>query len=303
MSTFLPNQTINLNSTNSTTITDLGSIAIFQLRSRINIPSNINAYIQLSTFKFSNVFYNVSEFNNVFAYSLSTDISDIQTVTVPAGSYSVSTLITLLNELLIDTFLILTLNQTNFRINVTNDTHGFILRSSANSIHDTLGFIVDSPQLVEYTAENAVKLSGVQVIQLSLPSLGINSNGVVGSDSSVLESIPVNVLTGSTQSYSPQHSSVYRIASNSITSFTVTLKSETGQLLDFHGSPWFLSVFISFQYLLPVLRPPSLFDLVEAEPDQFEDGQEPDEGEGEDADEIEKVDKPTKASKRDPPQK
>ena len=154
----------------------------------------------------------------------------------------------------------LSLGPNTYRVSCTNSTHGFILRKSGNSIHSTLGFTTDTPQVTEYVGLDAIRLGGTQTIQLSVPGLGIQSNGVIGTSSDILEVIPISVLTGQTQSYTPAHGSSYRISTTVVTSITIELKDENQRLVDFHGSQWFVSLYLSFRYAPLVVKPLSLFD-------------------------------------------
>ena len=49
----------------------------FDLKTVIKIPSNVDAYIQLNSFKFMNAFYNVNTTNNQFYFSLNEGIENI----------------------------------------------------------------------------------------------------------------------------------------------------------------------------------------------------------------------------------
>ena len=69
-SSHLLNENIILNSKYATTINSNKNKANFELKKLILLPSNVNAYIELKNFKYSNVFYNVSENENVLWYDV-----------------------------------------------------------------------------------------------------------------------------------------------------------------------------------------------------------------------------------------
>ena len=64
----------------------------FELKNFINIPNNVDAYIQLNSFKFMNAFYNINSTNNKFYYSISPNISTILNFTIYQAEIIISLL-------------------------------------------------------------------------------------------------------------------------------------------------------------------------------------------------------------------
>ena len=80
------NEGISNNSTKKSSIS-------FELKNHITIPTNIDAYIQLNSYKFVNSFYNINTTNNIFYYSTSTiGIGIINNISIDIGNYNINVL-------------------------------------------------------------------------------------------------------------------------------------------------------------------------------------------------------------------
>lgn len=233
----------------------LGSSIEFPLRTPIVIPSNIIAYVSLESFRYSNVFFNVDTYNNIFYYSLSNEIGTIYSLVVPPGNYTISSLLQYLNTELADSFMSFSYNSATFRITIENLTWGFIIRTGENSIAPNLGIPSETVQDITHTGANSVNLGGISVLNIGIPNFHINSNSVQGYRVSILDSILNDVLVGSTKSVANYSSSKYRINQSVISSIRVSITGDSGIPLDFQGLPWFLTLSITFEYKQAVIHP------------------------------------------------
>ena len=232
----------------------------FELKNNINIPNNVDAYLQLNSFKFTNAFYNISSQNNMFYYSLSSNINTILTIQIPVGQYTITNLLSSLNSSL-NSNIVLSYSNTTFKINFTSSSYTFIIRSGQNDCLNVLGFSTGTTQSNNTTSTKLINLSGVQVVYLSLSNIKLSSNSSKSSTTSnILESINVDSLIGSTQSYYNSTNTRYKISDNYFNFIDVKLFDEYNRLLDFNNVDWFLNISVIFCYKFQYI-PPQLLDL------------------------------------------
>jgi hypothetical protein len=240
--TLLPQQ-IFLNSAYSTQDynTTMKSNMLFQLEDIINVPSNIDCYIQINTFKFFNTFYNVTTRNNVFYFN---DTS----VTIQPGNYTIAILVSALNELLLSYSIYLIYDSLTFKISIVSVSE-ISLTLGANHCYSLLGINTDRIIDTLHVSDHLVNLGGVQNLYITFPNIRIKSNGVRGSGlNNVLESININVPIGSSESYANTHSTKFKVNENSISSININIYDETLKLVDFNNSNWYLSLSVIFSY-------------------------------------------------------
>ena len=237
---------ILLSSRQATTINSTGNRATFKLINPISIPNNIHAYISLSSLRYSNVFYSVPELKNEFTYRLSSDFYGTEySVIVEAGNYGIDALIAKLNTELAGHGFTFAYNPLTFKVDITNNLWGFqITNGSMNSL---LGVSQTGTGLVTYTGSNAINLSGINVLEVQVPNLGLHSNGVSSSTSSIVASIMNSVQSGYTMTYNSVNPIQYKLTSPVVTDIEISLTGD-GDDLDFLGSNWTLQLNIIFIY-------------------------------------------------------
>lgn len=227
----------------------------FELKNNISIPNNIEAYIQLNSFKFTNAFYNISTYNNMFYYSLSSNINTILTIQIPIGQYTISNLLSTLNSSL-NSNIVLTYSNTTFKITFSSSTYTFIIRTGQNDCLNVLGLSSTTSQSNNKISTKLINLSGVQVVYLSLSNIKLSSNASKSSTTSnILESINVDSLIGNTQSYYNPTNSRYKISDNYLNFIDIKLYDEYNRLLDFNNTDWFLNISIIFLYKFQYIAP------------------------------------------------
>jgi hypothetical protein len=251
---YMAPQSIHIQNDQGIPLNTKGSSVRFQLRDAIIVPSNVDGYIRLGSLRYSNVFYNIDNHNNLLYYSLSNDITTVHEYLLPIGNYNVNSLLTEMNASLADTYLVFAYDPMTFRISVTNSQWGFILHTGTNSIAYTLGYDTTTIQDIAVTGSSAIRLSGISEISFQVSNIGIQSNGVIGASHNILDVIPNDVILGNTKSYTSGPAR-QKFLNSVITFLDVTLIDESNRELEFHGSRWFASLEIIFQYK-PVFQPP-----------------------------------------------
>lgn len=258
-------QAIYLSSVDGIHLNPYGNHVQFPLRNTIQIPSNCQGYVSLSSFRYSNVFYTVDPFHCVLYYSLSNEIGTTLEYEIPHGNYSVNSLLEQLNTDLADHAFVFAYNPKTFKISVTNDVFGFIFREGARSFYREIGFRVPTVQDVSYTAHSCIQLGGVPAITIAVPSLHIDSNGSFGQETSVLDRVANSVMTGQTMTYADTAGNKYRVYENSISTIEIHLTNQ-GTELDFLGSAWYITLHINFIYTPLYIAPYNEFPRGEGKP-------------------------------------
>lgn len=251
-STLLPEQ-VYLKSNDYTTLingTDKSYIS-FELKTPINIPSNIDAYVQLTSFKFTNAFYNVDSTNNVFYYHIGTDKS----FTITAGNYKIVNLIDSINSALLADAITATYNSTTFKLTFSCASP-FYLMSGVNNCLSTIGFTGATTSATSVTSDKLIDLSGVKLLYVTFENVSINSNGSKeASVNNIIEAINVDVLIGSNQSFSSASSSKYRISESTINQIVVCIYDEHDNLVNFNNTDWYMTLSLIYAYKMEYRQP------------------------------------------------
>ena len=240
-------ESILLTSRTATNINSTGNRASFKLRQPITIPNNLHAYISLTALRYNNVFYSVPKTKDVFAYRISSDFySTLHTIVLNPGNYSVATLLNGLNLGGIDHGFVFTYDPVTFFVNIKNETWGFQI-AEESTIMDILGIESTSTGQIDYTGTRAINLSGISTIDITMPSLGLYSNGVDQGNSSVILSVMNNVAPGYAYSVSQANPIQFKLTTPVITEMEVAWIGD-GEDIDFLGSPWTIQLNIVYVY-------------------------------------------------------
>ena len=264
--TTIPPTTIFLKSNQATNKINgtLNSDIVYELKNKIIIPNNVDCYISTNQFKFINAFYNVNSTCNKFYYTVyHSGITESITVTIPNGNYSITAILQYLNTATAIHHIDGTYLDTLFKINFTSSGgHTFYLQHGQNDCLRILGFLVVGSTLGNtYTSDSVINLSGTQCLYVSLENVNLSSNGCVSAqNTNIIESINVEVLIGSSQSYSNTNNSKFKVYENFISSINVKIYDEYNNLVDFNGTDYFLSLGLIFVYKMEY-RPPTMLDL------------------------------------------
>lgn len=240
---------------------DFGNRVSFPLRVPVVVPSNMDCYVQLSAFRYVNIFYNIDSHNCVLYYSLSSNINEILSLSIPIGNYDVNTLLAYLNTQLEDEFFTVEYEPSTFRIVFTNSFWGFIIRPGTNSIARNLGIVTPTIQATSHIARYSVAIGGVNVVNVLVPNLLINSNGTGGYAVSCLDSILNDVLVGTTKSLTNDSAIKYRVNQSVINQIDVVLTGEGNRELDMQGHAFYLNLELTFVYKFDVQLPKTLLDM------------------------------------------
>lgn len=273
----IPPSTIFLKSNDATSLLNgsMKSNISFDLRNKIFIPPNVNCFVQLNTFRFVNSIYNVNSTNNKFYVSmLKSGVIHNVVITIPNGNYSIISILQYLNTVLAVEKLDFTYLDTLFKINITSSGgHTFHLNNGTNNCFRLLGFVdYDTATYVStLTSDSIINLGGTQVLYISLENVNLSSNtSKQNTNTNIIEAITVDVLIGSSQSFSNTNNSKFKVNENFINSINVRIFDEYGYLVDFNNVDWFLSIGVIFSYEAQYIAPQTLDLNNNGIPDELE---------------------------------
>lgn len=273
---------ICLKSSDYTTLNNqYGSSITFELYRPISIENNVDVWLQVESFKFTNSIYNVNIYNNIFYYGLAGSSYSVQSYTIPRGNYNITNLLTALNS--IGSGFTFVYSETSMNITITN-TQNFKLFPNTYNILKVIGFsdVIQTSASNSLQSNQMINLIGPQMLYLSVPNISVNSYSIKNSRSnnkSVISSVPISAIQGDTQIYSStiRHS----INDKIITHLQVRITDEEDNEVNFNGVPWFLNLSFIFSYKKQYIKPTYLSDLTTVDSQSSEplDSSNPPEGE------------------------
>lgn len=231
----------------------------FELKNQIHIPPNVECFIHLNSFKFVNSFYNIHSTNNKLYYSIDPYINDILEIEIPIGNYSITTLITYINSQISP--ITATYSTSTFKITFTA-ANNFKFWNGNNNCLKVLGFNEeDTTETTSKTSPNLINLGGSQILYIVVNNLNLYSNGYKNSIlNNVLESIPISVLAGVSQTYVNQNTTRYKINVDTINRLEILIYDENNNLVDFNNNNWYINLSFIFSYKNQYIPPSYLID-------------------------------------------
>ena len=245
----------------------IGSYMSFELYKPIIIDSNVETWLKIESFKFTNSMYNVSIYSNIFYFGLAASSYAVQSVVITRSNYDITSLLVALNN--IGNGFVFVYDSKTMKITISNSQNFYLYNSTYNMLK-ILGFTnkVQISASNALTSTNIINLIGSQMLYLSLPNLSLNSYGVKNSankaSKSNVASIPVISIQGDTQTYVSDL--MHKINDKIITFIEVRIVDENGNEVNFNGVDWFLNVSFIFSYKKEYRKPTYLTD-VQAAPD------------------------------------
>ena len=240
----------------------IGSYMSFELYKPIIIDSNVETWLKIESFKFTNSMYNVSIYSNIFYFGLAASAYAVQSVVITRSNYDITSLLVALNN--IGNGFTFVYDSKTMKITIMNSQNFYLYNSTYNMLK-ILGFtnkvqISTSNTLI---STNIINLIGSQMLYLSLPNLSLNSYGVKNAISktskSNVASIPVVSIQGDTQTYVSDL--MHKINDKIITFIEVRIVDENGNEVNFNGVDWFLNVSFIFSYKKEYRKPTYLTDI------------------------------------------
>jgi len=208
------------------------------------IEANSQCYINISVQNVSipHSFYNCNSSNNILRYNLNELPSEIQTIVIPGGNYNVNTFKSYLSSVM--TGFTLTYNSTTNKYNFYHNSSDFTILSSSTCLA-LLGFKnnislssssrnLNSTICCDFTTTKSILLCS------SFPSSNISKS--INSDNNVISSFPVDVLPFGLLTYSNHNNYRFNTYANILSSISLRLTDQNGDLLDLNGCDWSITL-------------------------------------------------------------
>lgn len=166
--------------------------------------------------------------------------SNNYTLTLSKGTYSVNSLVTeiksKLNGLTSSDIFDVTVNSSNGKMTIINNTGNFEILFSNSLLADVLGYDkVDLDGSSSYTGSKVVN-NTLSIIYLNSSKLSSTPNiRTSNSNGTVIEAIPVDITFGGYIIYSPQFKNIIKGSVRQVNRLDFFFTDEFGDILDFNG--------------------------------------------------------------------
>lgn len=246
-------------------INNINSHLLFEMEEKINLPGNVDSYLNIDSFKFTNAFYIVNEYNNVFQFGLASGGYSPISINIQQKNYTISSLVSYLNANVGNGFSF-TYDDALYKITISNSQE-FKIFAVANNILKVIGF---SNTLHESTANTlisnqVVNLSGIQMIYIEIVNLSYNSYSVKNSTSqnkNAILAIPISSIQGDTQVYH-SNQTWHKILDKSYNVLQIRITDENDNEINFNGTEWFINLQFIFSYQKEFIKSRDLIDMEE----------------------------------------
>lgn len=231
---------------------------LFELYQPIAVHDNVDIYMTIENFKFTNTIYNVNEYNNILYFGIGPSYTQ-SSVTINQGNYNITSLVTYLNSNVGNGFTF-TYDDSTYKITLTN-TSDFKLFSGSNNCLDVLGLTNETHTSVSksLTSDNIINLTGAQMLYVNIPNLALNSYGVKNyANMNTVISVPINVIQGDTQTTTSSFK--HKINQNSITHLEIEIVDQNNNDVNFNNIDWYMNISFNFMYKNQYKQPKFLLD-------------------------------------------
>lgn len=208
----------------------------------IEASSQCYIYISVQNLAIPYSFYNCNNTNNILRYNLNSSPDEIITVIIPVGNYNINTLKTYLQSVM--TGFTLSYDSTSNRYTFYNTNTNFTILSSSTCLA-MLGF----KNSVSLSSNNRTLISTICCdltttkciyVCSTFPSSNISKAKIT--DNSIVASLPVDVSPFSLLTYSNHNNYRFNTFANILSSITIRLTDQNGNLLDLNGCEWSMTL-------------------------------------------------------------
>lgn len=248
-------------------INNIGSNLLFEMEESVRLPSNVESYVNIDSFKFTNAFYIINEYNNVFQFGLASSGYTPVSVNVEQKNYTINSLVSYLNTNVGNGFTF-SYDESLYKITITNSQE-FKLFSATNNILKVIGFSDELHESTSFTitSNQVINLLGVQMIYIEIVNLSYNSYSVRNSTSrnkNSIVAIPISAIQGDTQIYH-SNQTWHKILDKTYNVLQIRISDENDNELNFNGTEWFLNLQFIFTYQKEYIKANLLQDAEEKE--------------------------------------
>jgi hypothetical protein len=231
----------------------------FVLNEPVKCLSNMDIYMNLDSFQFTNSFYTINDYNNTFAYEIE-NLGSF-TTTITQGFYGIPKLTSLLNTTFLNVF-VFTYNIYTYKFTVICGSQFKILYHPM-SCFDVLGFNKEGDDVFSLTkiAPRLFNTMAVQQLKVCCGNLRFESVGLKGVvEHNILCALRVNVPVGNIQNFYNVSNFAYQILDDNISSLNIYILDQNNNLVDFNGIEWFANINFNFAYKKKLISPLTIGD-------------------------------------------
>jgi hypothetical protein len=244
----------------------------FDLYEYIHTHNNVDVFLKLESFFFTNSFYSIGNYNDTIYYEITG--KGTYSTKITHGFYGINDLVKLLNTTFTGVFNFYWSSYT-YRVTIICGST-FRLLPGDNNIYDILGFsnygtepdgnLIYVPNLIGplQTRWDSIKLfnlMNVQQIKVCCGNLALKSFGIDGKPKqNIINSFRVVVGPGEIQNFYNVSDFKYQLNENFISALNIILLDQNNNQIDFNGIEWFMNLTFSFEYKKDTILPKTLLD-------------------------------------------
>ena len=240
---------------------------LFELNQPILSNQNVDILVNLSSFKFTNSLYTVTEYNNKLYWYYISDLTKF-TITLTIGCYDIYSLVSEINKQFANalTSFVITYNPSNYTTTINNGIgSSFILWGGSNNCLKLIGFDningTGYTYKTSFTSPNCINLIPTQVIHIAIPNLALKSVGAKNIKRyNIIDTVHVTSARGETNLYINSSPFRYKINDTIITFLHIQLLDENYNLVNFNGVDWYIKLCFEFTYRNNLILPQKLVE-------------------------------------------
>ena len=280
MATYFENRFINLNAENATQKNSsyLSSV-YFQFPGLLKDDPDIQAvYISIQNAQFPYSFYNINVYNNLL--KISVDANPAVVLTLTRGNYNANTLISEIQTQLVAagiTTITITISAITGLLTFTKTSGSFTLYYNGSTCFKVLGF---NPTL-DYTSTASVlvapfplNLLGTLKLRVASYALPISSlDSSVDGNLNILAAIPINAGNFGLIMFENANNIQTTLDLRLLDNFDLEILDDDGNLVNFNGSYWTITMLLSIERLVKQVSPLSFAEITRNATQQIQDQQ------------------------------
>lgn len=207
-----------------------------------------NAYLSVVHCEVPNSFYIVNYTNNQFVLNGITYV-------LTKGNYNVNSFINHLLTL-IPAGYSLTYSNITTKITMSHPTTSFIINASSPSstINKVMGLSTDDLSGLSITMPNVCNFIPLQRINFRSNYFNFGCYSTVDGSSDIFLPLQNNAGQNSIINYVNQTQHKFLIQDRAITNFIINVSDDYGNLINFNGIPWLMTLQIDYDYLEPIVN-------------------------------------------------
>jgi len=241
---------------------------LFELNQPILVNSNVDVLVSLSSFKFTNSFYTVNQYNNICYFIYPNFSPTILSVTLTQGNYDIYSLVAEINKQFQQFYaIVVTYNPISFKTTFTHSLGtSFYLFAGVNNCLKLFGFDNKSgSDAINYsssaTSPFCINLIPSQVLHIAVPNLSIKSFGAKNTKRySIIETVHITASKGETDLYTNPSPFRFKINDGNITFLHIQILDENYNLVNFNGVDWYIKFCFEFSYRNNLILPQRLVE-------------------------------------------